>query len=153
MPSLYGDSLFDPQSISILARHFPEWTFHLFGERARLDHKLPNVIEHGETRFEDIIPYICHADIGLALYKNAPDTDYLSHSSLRMIQYSYCKLPIVTPHFSAHDRDHSFGYEIGNHQDLQNAFTQARAYDRTKISSAGISDWGDATRSIFYDLS
>ncbi|OIN85238.1 MAG: hypothetical protein AUJ12_10270 [Alphaproteobacteria bacterium CG1_02_46_17] len=144
-----GDSLFDPQSISILAHHFPEWTFHLFGERARLDHKLPNVIEHGETRFEDIIPYICHADIGLALYKNAPDADYLSHSSLRMIQYSYCKLPIVTPHFSAHDRDHAFGYEIEDRDNLIHAFSNALHYGCHSIPVTDIQDWKHVSSQIF----
>ncbi|MBE2190895.1 MAG: hypothetical protein IAE63_01805 [Alphaproteobacteria bacterium] len=146
-----GDSLFDAEAIKILATSYPEWSFHLFGEQAKLAHKLFNVIEHGETRFEDILPYIQHADVGLALYCEAPQADYISHSSLRMIQYSYCKLPIVTPHFSAHDRAHAFGYEIGNAQDLCQAFTCAKDYERESISKDTILDWTTITQMMFHD--
>jgi hypothetical protein len=75
----------------------------------------------------------------------------ISHSSLRMIQYSYCKLPIVTPHFSAHDRAHAFGYEIGNAQDLCQAFTCAKDYERESISKDTILDWTTITQMMFHD--
>ncbi len=147
-----GDSLFDAEAIQTLALAYPDWSFHLFGDQAKLDKKISNVIEHGETRFEDIIPFIQHADVGLALYRDAPLADYISHSSLRMIQYSYCRLPIVTPHFSAHDRTHTFGYEIGNLQELRSAFDQAMMFDRSKITRDNISDWEDIANNILKDL-
>ncbi|MDY0029085.1 MAG: hypothetical protein RBR86_03985 [Pseudobdellovibrionaceae bacterium] len=146
-----GVSLFDAEAIQTLALAYPDWSFHLFGDQAKLDKKIPNVIEHGETRFEDIIPFIQHADVGLALYCDAPLADYISHSSLRMIQYSYCRLPIVTAHFSARDRAHAFGYEIGNLQELRNAFDQAKMFDRSTITRDNISDWKDIADTIFTD--
>lgn len=143
-----GDSLFDACAIKALAQRHPDWIFHLFGRLARLDEKIPNVVEYGETRFEDIVPYILHADIGLALYRPAPLPDYISHSSLRMIQYSFARLPIVTPTFSARDRAHACAYEPGDREGLFAAFDRATEIDRTTIDPSGILSWGEVTSLI-----
>lgn len=143
-----GDSLFDAVAIKTLAQAHPDWTFHLFGRLAKLDRNFPNVIEHGETEFGDIVPYIQHADMGLALYRYAPASDYISHSSLRMIQYTYCRLPIITPEFSAKDRPHAFAYTIGNMEELLSAFVKAENCDRTKIDNSKILSWEQITKKI-----
>lgn len=54
-----------------------------------------NVIVHGELPFERTLPFIIHADVGLAPYRPVEGADYLVQSSLKIQQYSYCGLPIL----------------------------------------------------------
>ncbi len=137
-----GDMLFDEVAIGNLAKTFPDWTFHLFGKGARMKTALPNVVEYGEKSFDEIIPYLKHADIGLAPYKHANDLEYLSQSSLKLVQYTYCKLPIVAPDFAAHGREHAFGYG-SEHKAMENAFQQAIHFDRNMIDRSSITSWED----------
>ena len=136
-----GDMLFDAKSIEIMAEHFPLWSFHLFGKGAKLTKKLPNVIEYGERPFFELVPYIQYADIGLAPYKTAPSADYLSQSSLKMIQYTYCRLPILAPHFSATGRPHVMLYREGDRHSIIEAFKQAIIYDRKQIDRSQVLSW------------
>lgn len=117
-----GDMLFDARSIEIMAQNFQAWSFHLFGKGAKLTKKLPNVIEYGECSFLELVPFIKHADIGLAPYRNVPNANYLSQSSLKMIQYTYSLLPIVAPDFAATGRPHVLSYEEEDWQSNIDAF-------------------------------
>lgn len=140
-----GDMLFDAFTIEILAKNYPEWTFHLFGRKAVINNKYPNVIAHGEKLFEEIIPYIVYADIGIAPYKNAPNADYLSNSSMKIIQYTYCRLPVVAPDFSALGRKHVCAYKNNQISSIIKAMNKAISYDRKAINSKEIMDWKDVT--------
>lgn len=144
-----GDMLFDPHAIETLARDFTDWTFHLFGKKARLDVSLSNVIAHGEKPFGEIVPFIKFADIGLAPYHDGAGADYLSQSSLKMIQYTYCGLPIVAPSFAAAGRAHVAGYLPGNETSIRNAFLSARDFDRTAIARDGVRDWSETVETLF----
>jgi 2-beta-glucuronyltransferase len=137
-----GDMLFDEGTVVALARAFPDWHFYLFGKNARVPSTLPNVVCHGETPFSEIIPYLQHADIGLAPYRPAVNADYLSQSSMKMIQYTYCKLPIVAPHFAATGRQHVFGYDPNDTDSIKRAMSAATICDRSKIDTTGVMDWG-----------
>jgi 2-beta-glucuronyltransferase len=138
-----GDMLFEPWVIETLAEAFPDWTFHLFGNKARITKPLPNVEEHGETPLPKLIPFIQHAHVGLAPYRPEPDTDYLAQSSMKMAQYTYCKLPIVAPTFAqSATRPHVCGYMPGNRDSLLNAFRKAVAYDRRSITHT-LKNWDD----------
>lgn len=143
-----GDMLFDADMVATLARNFPDWTFHLFGKKAVLAESFPNVLTHGEKPFGQIIPYIQHADIGIAPYRPAPNADYLSQSSLKMIQYSYCRLPIVAPAFAAAGRDHVFSYDPANEETIVDAMKMAAAFDREKIGAPIVEDWQSMVDSL-----
>ena len=137
-----GDMLFDAKSVAIMAEKFPDWTFHLFGRGARMESPIANVIEHGEKPFDNIVPYLQHADIGLAPYGvTKEDTGYLSQSSLKLVQYTYCRLPIVTPQFATKDRPHAFGYTPGIEATIVHAFEQAMQCDRSSIDVSGVYNW------------
>jgi 2-beta-glucuronyltransferase len=138
-----GDMLFDPQSVLALAKNFPDWNFHLFGKGATLLHPVANVIEYGERPFEDLVPYLQHADIGIAPYGNSTEAEYLSQSSLKLVQYTYCRLPIVTPQFAAMGRDHAFGYSPGVESTLIHAFRLCMKHDRKTIDCSSVYDWDD----------
>ena len=137
-----GDMLFDASSVSIMAKNFPDWTLHLFGKGAKLPQELPNVRQYGERPYDEIVPYLKHADIGIAPYSNAQkETDYLSQSSLKLVQYTYCALPIVTPQFAASHRDHAFGYTPGVESTIVYAFEKAMQCDRNGIDRSSVQDW------------
>lgn len=139
-----GDMLFDAATISFMAEQFPEWTFHLFGRNAKLSHPLPNVIEYGEKPIAELTPYIQYADIGLAPYRQAPNCEYLSQSSLKMIQYTYCQLPILAPTFAAAGRPHVMAYEAPDKPaSIRAAFERAIHYDRRAINKARVLSWAE----------
>jgi len=140
-----GDMLFDAQTIETLARAYPDWTFHLFGKGAKITAPIENVIEHGEMPFEKLVPYLQHADIGLAPYSPSPDAGYLSQSSLKMVQYTYCQLPIVAPDFAASEtRPHLIPYTHGSFdQTAVMAFEKAISYDRSSIDKTSVPSWAD----------
>jgi len=136
-----GDMLFDSAAIETMARAFPDWTFHLFGKKAYLKNPLPNVLSHGEKPFDFIVPYILHADIGLAPYHPAPNADYLSQSSMKMIQYTYARLPIIAPHFAAAGRHHICAYDPSNKESIVGAMNAAAKFDRATIDTSQVMDW------------
>lgn len=144
-----GDMLFDAEAIATMARAFPDWTFHLFGRRARLESDISNVMSHGERPFDEIIGFIKFADIGIAPYRPQPDADYLSQSSLKMIQYSYCRLPIVAPTFAAVGRRHVMGYEPGSADSMCAAFAAATTFDRRTIDPSDVLDWSEKVSRLF----
>jgi len=138
-----GDMLFDPRSVEIMAKKFPDWTFHLFGKGAKLEKCLANVRQYGEKPFNFTVPFLKHADIGIAPYSNTKEeASYLSQSSLKLVQYTYCSLPIVTPQFAAQDRKHAFGYTPGVESTIVHAFDKAIQLDRSSIDRSPVYDWG-----------
>lgn len=139
-----GDMLFDAEAIAIMATHFPDWTFHLFGRNAKLNKPLPNVVEYGERPITELTAYIQHADIGVAPYRDAPNCEYLSQSSLKMIQYTYCQLPIVAPDFAANGRPHVLAYESSNNpESVIAAFDRAIHFDRASINKSDVFSWDE----------
>ncbi|MEM6603314.1 MAG: hypothetical protein AAF621_04620 [Pseudomonadota bacterium] len=136
-----GDMLFDAKTIEIAAKLFPAYTFHLFGREAYLNRAFDNVISYGEKPFSDIAPYIQHADIGMAPYRSAQNADYLSQSSMKMIQYTYCKLPILAPKFAATGRAHVAGYSPEDAESIKSAIEYAISYDRNHIDRSSVLGW------------
>ncbi|MET1023010.1 MAG: hypothetical protein ABWX87_01745 [Pseudoxanthomonas sp.] len=140
-----GDMLFDADAITTMAKAEPSVTFHLFGKRARIEQMLPNVVTHGELPFAAIVPYIQHADAGIAPYRPAPNADYLSQSSMKMIQYTYCQLPIVAPNFAARSA-HMSAYAPGEQDSIVAALHRALTYDRVGIDNSQVLDWEGVTQ-------
>ena len=140
-----GDMLFDAETVRLLADSFPDWTFHLFGKKAKLENSPKNVIAYGERPFEFLAGYIQHADIGLAPYRDAPNADYLSQSSLKMMQYSYCRLPIIAPNFAAAGRPHVCEYLSQDDNSKLKAMRKSLDFDRNIIDKSTISDSQQST--------
>lgn len=144
-----GDMLFDAAAVGVMADANPDWTFHLFGKKAQLQAARNNVIAHGEQPFATIVPFIRFADAGIAPYRAGADADYLSQSSLKMIQYSYCQLPIVAPGFASAGRAHVFGYDPADAASIRAAFAQACRLDRAAIQTDDILSWDEAVDVVF----
>ncbi len=137
-----GDMLFDREALQVLVDAFPDVTFHGFG---RLDlgelRARPNVRVHGEVPFGLLAPHLVHADVGVAPYRAGAAAAYLAESSLKMIQYTYCRLPIVAPDAVAGTRPHVAGYRPGDPASIAAAMRRALATDRDAIDTSDVLDW------------
>ena len=135
-----GGTLFDTETLGHAVSLFPNWAFHIIGWHSGV--QAPNVTYYEEMPFVETVPFVKNADVGLALYRYRSGAEYLSHSSLKMLQYTYCRLPIVAPAFAcAPERPHTFGYQSGKPASIQEAFAQAASYDRSKIAIDRIPSW------------
>lgn len=146
-----GDMLFDPKAIETMADRFPDWTFHVFGRKAVIENLKPNVVVYGEKPFHEITAYIQHADIALAPYRFEESAAYLAQSSLKMFQYTYCRLPIVAPMFAAEGRAHAIGYAPDDPDSIARAFKQAIDFDRAGINTADVLDWNQVIDRMIAD--
>ena len=134
-----GISYFDTKFLEIASRLFPAWTFHVIGPIPGLPQR-PNIIAYGEMPFLETVPFIKYADVGLAAWSYRPGAESLS-DSLKIIQYTYCQLPIVAPAFLKSERPNIIPYEPGNPDSIRRALESAVAMDRCLISREGIWSW------------
>jgi len=138
-----GGTLFDLDALLAAGELYPDWTFHVFGW-THGDLRRANIRVYSEIPFEKTIPYLKHADVGLALYRYQRGAEYLADSSLKMIQYTYCRLPIVAPEFAkAPEWRHVFGYRSGDRDSIRMALERARGYDRDMIDRSAIRSWDE----------
>ncbi|MBI1830887.1 MAG: glucuronosyltransferase [Planctomycetes bacterium] len=136
-----GKNHFDADFLARAARLFPTWSFHVLGAVGPLS-ATGNVTGYGERPFHEIIPYLQHADIGLQNLTYAPGAEWFA-DSLKMYQYTYCRLPIVAPRFLKSDRRHVYYYEPGDDASIRAALLAANAHERANISTEGILSWDD----------
>jgi 2-beta-glucuronyltransferase len=137
-----GNMLFDQWVLEELARIAPEWTIHAFG----VDWRGPNpgnVVLHGEQPFASIVPFVKFADIGIAPYAMRPQFAYLAASSLKIRQYSYCRLPIVAPGGVEWGRPNITTYDRST-ESLAAAFRRAAAMPRQALSVTDIPSWSES---------
>jgi len=143
-----GTMLFDREFFIYASQAFPKIHFHIIGGiEPFLD--VSNVTFYGEIPFEKTIPYVKWADLGLAIYQlTRCAAAYLSQSSNKMIQYTYCKLPIVAPHFACENRSHAFAYHPDRPDTISSAIQSALAFDRGLISIQDIPSWSQLGTAI-----
>src|SRR5205807_1544408 len=104
-----GKHHFDRDFMARAVRLFPKWAFHVFGDVGELP-AAANLKSYGERPFAELVPYLKHADIGLQALVYTPGAECFT-DSLKMQQYTYCRLPIVAPAFLRGERAHVFCYE------------------------------------------
>ncbi len=134
-----GKHHFDRDLLERAVRLFPHWRFHVFGDVGSLP-SAANLSAYGERPFAELTPYLKHADIGLQALVYTPGAECFS-DSLKMQQYTYCRLPIVAPAFLNSDRPHVFSYEPGDDASIRRALEAARAFDRATISTDAVHSW------------
>lgn len=103
----------------------------------------PNVIVHGELPFERTLPYIVHADVGLAPYRLVEGADYLVQSSLKIQQYSYCGLPVLIASGLAIRGENFVYYDSGVAGDIAVAVQRALAMPKSRSYGAHLLDWSE----------
>jgi 2-beta-glucuronyltransferase len=136
-----GRNHFDHDFLRRAVRLFPKWSFHVFGAIADLP-TTANLKAHGERPYEELIPYLKHADIGLQTLKYAAGAESFA-DSLKMQQYTYCKLPIVAPTFLKSDRPHVFYYEPGDDATIRQALLDAARFDRALVPVGDVWSWDE----------
>ncbi|WP_022683431.1 xanthan biosynthesis glucuronosyltransferase GumK [Sphingobium bisphenolivorans] len=131
-----GSMLFDAGAVQALAQAMPNFSFHLIGTPK--GSFPPNVRQYGEMSFDRTLPYIQHADVGVAAYLPAEGCGYLADSSLKLRQYAAIGLPAVCPSFAVGDHALRFGYDPMQLADTGRAFTQAVGARRAPVM---MKDW------------
>lgn len=140
-----GDMLFDQSSVEQMAAVAPDVRFHLFGIRWRGD--VPaNITLHGEQAFETLAAYIRHADIGLAPYRVNSSEVYLAESSLKLLQYGYCLLPVVLPDIIPVSRGNEITYSLETANDWRAIIDRALGWPHEQSYRRGILTWEDVAR-------
>ncbi|MFC5069446.1 glycosyltransferase family 4 protein [Flaviflagellibacter deserti] len=137
-----GDMAFDEVAVRTLVHSFPDIEFHFFGRMNLAEFRgKANVVIHGEVPFEVLAGFVKRADVGIAPYQFHPGLDYLAESSLKLHQYTYCRLPTVAPIFAKGGRDHVFGYTPGSAASVVEAMKLALTHDRGTIDNSQILGW------------
>ncbi len=136
-----GTSYLDTDFLDVAARDHPGWDFHVIGPLPRLPHH-PNLIRHGEIPFADTVPYLQHADVGLSPLRYRPGVESMT-DNLKVIQYTYCRLPIVAPAFLQSSRPNVVAYHPGDSASIGAALATARSFNRSTIDVSGIGSWED----------
>ena len=142
-----GDMLFDKAAVTAMAKAAPHVRFHLFG--ARISGTFPgNVTVYGERSFAETVPFIKFADFGIAPYKLTSRERYIAHSSLKLLQYSYCLLPIVVPEPLSVKRDNFVVYSQENETDWRGVIERALALHRVPAWREGILTWAEVSEQM-----
>jgi 2-beta-glucuronyltransferase len=143
---LVGTSHVDYDFLERASRMRPDWDFHLIGP-LRAPSLRPNIHVHGEMPFTETVPYVKHAHIGLQSLLFSPGAESLS-DSLKVIQYTYCRLPIVAPDFMVSSRRHMVRYDPGSDASIDQALSAAAQFDRLDVDISDIGTWDDVARAL-----
>lgn len=119
-----GSMLFDPFFFQSVAPYFPDVEFHVIG--CGTTFRAPaNVQIHKELSFAATLPYIKHATVGVAAYRDGPGAEYLAESSLKLVQYGFFGKASVCPGFAVGGNPDRFGYTIGDVSSMRTALQRA----------------------------
>jgi 2-beta-glucuronyltransferase len=139
-----GSMLFDPSFFTLAAPHFPDVQFHLIGTGEPFAAPA-NVRLYKEMPFKATLPYLKHADFGIAAYLPAANSGYLAQSSLKLMQYGYLGLPAVCPDYAAGASQHRFGYVCGDEAAIVTAIRRALAHGRF-AGAAAVPSWEEVAQ-------
>ncbi len=141
-----GSMLFDPGFFQIAARQFPHTQFHLIGTPV-LEERPANVTEYGRLPFSETLPYLKYADAGVAPYHDQDHAEYLSDSSMKLMQYDYLALPAICPDFAAGDHANRHGYRPDNSISIRSAIETALRATGTG-TAPDVLDWKDVASQL-----
>lgn len=141
-----GVSKFDFDFLSKAAKLFPDWDFHIIGP-IKKEVKRKNIIYYGELDFKKTIPFIKYANIALQniSYKKGVES---YTDSLKVLQYSYCRLPIVAPDFIKSERKNIFYYTPHNEKSILNALNEAIKFKRDSFDNSRTNSWEDLANKL-----
>ncbi|WBO23854.1 hypothetical protein PBT88_06970 [Sphingomonas abietis] len=137
-----GSTLIDLVAIADLARSHPQIQVHVLG-LTQQDNMPTNAIFHGEVSFRETIPFVKFANAGLAAYKLDEGSAYIAESSLKLLQYRFCNLPIIAPEMIP-DGEDVFTYIEGDEGSIARATTRALGhFDSKSPRNVSILSWDD----------
>jgi 2-beta-glucuronyltransferase len=142
-----GNMLFDQPVVRAIAQLRPDVTVHIIGARVPKP-RPPNIIVHGEMPFATTIPYIKFATAGIAAYTPSTGMEYLGQSSMKLLQYAYCGLPVLAPRELKSSRPNVFGYARGDGASIAAALAAALQRGRVSEAAADILDWQEVAEAL-----
>lgn len=111
-----------------------------------------NIIYYGEMPFEDTVPYVKHADIGMHTLSYSEGAESFS-DSLKVHQYTYCGLPIVAPTFLETKRKNSFYYSPEFPESIEKALGQCIAYNTNRLDlKSEVLSWEQLVNEILNEI-
>src|SRR5690606_30302208 len=141
----------DTNFIAQASRMFPQWGFHIIGPIGGLPPR-ENVIAYGEMPFEQTVAYLKHADI--ALHTLTPGRlSQTRRDSLKVIQYAYCRLPVVAPEFLRSERPNMAYYQPSDPASMQSALKAAATMPRDHAWAASVRTWDEIASELAGDNS
>ncbi|MEW6108487.1 MAG: glucuronosyltransferase [Nitrospirota bacterium] len=142
-----GNDYFDLPFLEIASEVYKDYLFHIIGPIADLPKK-ENVKIYGEMPFLDTVPYVQYADAGLHTLSYKPGSESFT-DSLKVLQYSYCKLPIVAPDFLRTARKNTFCYTPGNKASIKNAIAQAINSNKESYDNIEVKSWEEVAVNLW----
>ncbi|HBR68765.1 MAG TPA: hypothetical protein DEA55_05245 [Rhodospirillaceae bacterium] len=142
-----GSMLFDPAFFEIAASAFPDVTFHIIGAGKGAEGLgAPNIRVYGEMPFVQTLPYLKHANAGIAPYAGGKVEPYLADTSMKLIQFGALGLPAICPDIVVGGHKGRFGYRPGDSVSIGAAIKNALAFGR--FEGAAPPSWADVAQSI-----
>ena len=139
-----GSGHVDWNFISVASLNFPEIIFHIIGPiEQRVLHD--NIIYYGEIVFADTVPYLKYADIGLLLKTTQVPQAY--ERPLKLLQYTYCHLPIIGQAGLGLQDDHFIPFR-SDKESIIASVRKALNYPRENIRSDWIGGWHEVSKAI-----
>lgn len=141
-----GSVSFDHAYLEMCSRIFPELQFHIIGP---IDKKIvrDNVIYYGEMEYVETIPYIKEANVAIS-----PVTREHIIESNKIIQYTYCRLPIITSEKNKSDSKNIFYYKPGDLDSIKASMNCALSFDRSSTDIDKIWDWMELVDNIIDEV-
>jgi 2-beta-glucuronyltransferase len=144
-----GSMLFDYRAVYQAAKRLPEYLFHIFGPPKTLLRPRPsNILHYGFVPFDQLVPFIQHCQVGLVPYRNAKNIEYISRSSLKIAQYSFCSRPIVAPKFACSDVTGFYPYIAGDGISMASMIQEAISGPGAEVDYNYCCDWAEVFRNV-----
>jgi 2-beta-glucuronyltransferase len=141
-----GNQRLDTGFIETASALFPHWTFHVIGAVPGVPRR-DNVRAYGPRPFSETIAFVKHADVGLQAIARVPGAEAFT-DSLKVIQYTYCRLPVVAPAFLACARPNFVYYAPGDAESIRGALERAARLDRARIDPGQVRTWDDLAEDL-----
>lgn len=141
-----GSMLFDERIFRVAGPLFPETTFHVIGSGlVSVPTREGNVVHYPEMRFAETIPYLQHADFGVAPYRQEEVPPYLADTSMKLMQFGHLGLPAICPEAAVGRHALRFGYDVDKPETVASAIRAALAAPRIPVPAL---TWTDVTHRI-----
>lgn len=142
-----GTGYMDSEFLRAAATAHPQCQFHIIGPMTDTLH-LKNIHFLGEMPFKATLPYIKYADVGLGNRTFRKGFASTLTDSLKIIQYRYCGLPIVSPDFLDLHREGVFYYRPGQDDSCAAALGQALQHGKHAEYAEEVHSWDEVALTI-----
>ena len=140
-----GTGYLDEEFLKIVKNINNNWIFHIIGSFTNQIESV-NIIYHGEMPFIDTLDYIKYADVGMQIRNNVKGIEILE-KSLKFIQYSYFKLPILAPKYMKLKDVNVFSYEH-NRDNIVIEIEKCLKFEKSDYDNSWISSWDEVLGEI-----